>query len=304
MRALYPIVLIVLSLSPVSGQQAADEAFRVTLIGTGAPPPDRARMGPATLVEAGGRRLLFDVGRGASSSIRALGLNLGAVHTVFLTHLHVDHLSGLPDFWLTGHHRDRFGQRLDPVVIHGPVGVARMVAGLKQAYGDIARGWRLPDVALEVAAVEFDGPGIVYNEGGVRVTAFRVPHGDDAYGYKIEYQGRAVVISGDTGFSEEVIRQAEGADLLIHEVFYVDPNGGMTPDLLARLRTIHTEPEAAARVFAAAKPRVAVATHLGELAEETPDLEAAVRAGYAGRFVVGEDLMSFILGDPVQVIRR
>lgn len=305
MRSLHVILLTALCVSTVSGQQMTDESLRVTLIGTGAPPPDRARMGPSTLVEAGGHRLLFDVGRAASSSVRALGLNVGAIHIVFLTHLHVDHVSGLPDLWLTGHHRDRFGQRTEPVVVHGPVGTAHMVEGLKQTYSDIAQGWGLPDSALRMAAVEFEGPGVVFDDDGVRVTAFRVPHGDDAYGYKVEYRGRTVVISGDTGFSEEVIRQAEGADVLIHEVFYVGPNDGMAPDLRARLSVIHTEPEAAARVFAAARPKVAVATHLGGLrTEDTPEVEAEVRAGYSGRFVIGEDLMSFVITDSVQVIRR
>lgn len=160
-------------------------------------------------------------------------------------------------------------------------------------------------MALQLTAVEFAGPGVVYDEGGVRVTAFHVPHGDDTYGYKIEYRGRSVVISGDTGSSEEVIRQAEATDVLIHEVFYVDPARGMAPDLLTRLRVIHTEPEAAARVFAAARPTVAVATHLGGLrAEDAPELEARVRAGYSGRFVIGEDLMSFVIADSVPVIRR
>lgn len=141
-----------------------------------------------------------------------------------------------------------------------------------------------------------------HDEGGVRVTAFPVPHDEVSYGFKIEHRGRSVVISGDTGFFEEIIRQAQGVDVLIHEVFYVDPDGGMAPDPLARLRTIHTVPEAAARVFSAARPRVAVATHLG--GPGMPRLEAEVRAEYDGRLVVGEDLMTLVIADSIRVVRR
>lgn len=161
MRVILWVVLFTGFAGGVDGQALPQETLQVTLLGTGAPPPDRDQMGPAVLVEAGELKLLFDVGPGATSSIRAHGLNLGAIQTVFPTHLHVDHLVGLPDFWLTGHHRDRFGQRTEPVVVYGPVGAARMVAGLLDAYDEIARGWGLPDVALRLSAVEIRGPGVI-----------------------------------------------------------------------------------------------------------------------------------------------
>jgi ribonuclease Z len=261
-------------------------------------------MGPSTLVEAGDHKFLFDVGRGATANIRALGLKLGDIREVFLTHLHFDHVAGLADLWLTGHHPGDFGQRVEPMVVHGPVGIAPMVEGLKSTYSEMAHAWRLPDATFRITVSEFSRAGVVYQQDGIRITAFRVPHEDrDAYGYKIEHQGRAVVISGDTAFSDEVIRQAKQADLLIHEVFYADLSN-MAPALIARLRGIHTEPEEAVRVFREAQPKLAVATHLGQAAEDTRKLEAGVRAGYSGQFVVGEDLMTFVVGDSVSLVRR
>jgi ribonuclease Z len=305
MRRALSLLLIAMAASSVAAQPPTGGTFRVTLMGTGAPPPDRARMGPSTLVEAGSQRLLFDVGRGVSTNIVAYGLNLGAIHTVFLTHLHVDHLSGFPDFWLTGHHPGAFGRRKASVTVIGPTGVTTMVRGLEQAYHDIAIGWGVPEAATHLISREFDKPGVVFDEGGVRVTAFRVEHGAVlAYGYRVDYAGHAVVISGDTGPSENVIAFAKGADLLVHEVFHISANSGMAPDFVEHLKVVHTVPEAAARVFSATKPAMAVATHLGEAPALTPELEARVRRGYAGRFVVGEDLMTFIIGDSVQVVRH
>ena len=304
MRRALSILLLALAASGASAQRPSGGTLRVTLMGTGAPPPDRARMGPSTLVEAGSQRLLFDIGRGVSTSIVASGLNLGAIHTVFLTHLHVDHLSGFPDFWLTGHHPGAFGRRTQSVTVVGPTGVTTMVRGLEQAYHDIAIGWGVPEPATHLISREFDRPGVVFDEGGVRVTAFPVVHGAvKAYGYRVDYAGRSVVISGDTGPSESVISFATGADLLVHEVFYLGENSGMAPDFVEHLKVVHAVPEAAARVFAAAKPRMAVATHLGQSPDQTPELEARVRRGYAGQFIVGEDLMTFIIGDSIQVVR-
>lgn len=282
-------------------QPATSGDLHVTLLGTGAPPPDRARMGPSVLIEAAGQRLLFDVGRGASTSLRAHGRKVGDVRRVFLTHLHADHVVGLPDLWLTGHHRDTFGQRSGPMTVHGPAGVAQMLEGLGQAYAGVAERWGLAAEDIRPIPREFQGEGVVFDSGGVRVAAFRVVHGEDAYGYRIDHGDRSVVLSGDTGYSENLIAHAEGADLLIHEVFFVGEDSGMDPALRARLRRIHTQPERAVEVFSRAAPRLAVATHLGP--DYTGEIEARVRAGYGGRFVMGQDMMTVVVGDSVRVTR-
>src|SRR5215471_5719780 len=81
---------------------AMAQDFKVTLLGTGVPFPAPDRFGAATLVEAGRERLLFDVGRGATIRLNQLGVPMGTLNAVFLTHFHSDHTSGIPDLWLTG----------------------------------------------------------------------------------------------------------------------------------------------------------------------------------------------------------
>jgi ribonuclease Z len=78
------------------------EEFRVTLLGTGAPPPLMRRFGPGVLVQAGGQSVLIDSGRGVTQRLFQLGVKLGAIDAVFITHLHSDHIVGIPDLWLTG----------------------------------------------------------------------------------------------------------------------------------------------------------------------------------------------------------
>ena len=119
-------------------------------------------------------------------SVRESGLVLGDVTGVFLTHLHADHVVGLPDFWLAGHHRGPFGRRATPLTVVGPVGTARMLTGLQDAYRDVRGYWRLTEPDTDFVIREFSDEGVVFEDGGLTVTAFHVSHargsGIDPYG--------------------------------------------------------------------------------------------------------------------------
>src|SRR3982750_995575 len=96
-------VLVILARGPAMGaQNTPARNFRVTLLGTGSPPLSLTRFGPSILVEAGDQTLVFDVGRGAAQRLAQLGVPLDKIDAIFLTHLHSDHVIGLPDLWLTG----------------------------------------------------------------------------------------------------------------------------------------------------------------------------------------------------------
>ena len=100
MRIARHFAILFASLTIASAACAQD--FKVTLLGTGTPWPIPERFGAATLVEAGKEKLLFDVGRGATIRLNQIGVSIGALNSVFLTHFHSDHTSGIPDLWLTG----------------------------------------------------------------------------------------------------------------------------------------------------------------------------------------------------------
>jgi ribonuclease Z len=290
--------------------------FRVTLLGTGVPTPRPDRFGPSTLVEAGDQKLLIDAGRGAAIRLYQIGVPIGTIDALLLTHYHSDHTTGVPDVWLTGWLQSYYGARTRPLRVLGPIGAKELMSNLERAYAaDIKiriADEKLPPEGVAVEVEEFNSDGTIYRKNGVKVIAFEVDHGDvikPAYGYRIEYGGRSVVISGDTRFNENVIKHGLGADLLIHEVAIARPEL-MTEAYIQRIMAHHTTAREAGIVFARARPKLAVYTHLVFLAsKEVPqatvaDLVAETRQTYSGSLEVGEDLMCFEIGDTVSVRRQ
>jgi ribonuclease Z len=276
--------------------------FRVTLLGTGTPVPSVKRFGPSTLIQVGGETFLFDCGRGATQRLWQLGIRFSTVSALFLTHLHSDHIVGIPDLWATGWLNQAWGGRREPMAVYGPVGTRDMMENMRKAFHwDIQarnKEQNLPLKGIEVAASEFT-EGVVVERNGVKVMAFNVDHGhanDPAFGFRIEYGGRAVVISGDANPNDNLVRNAQNADLYIQQVvmgFNTGPGGA---------RGRRTDPEEAGILFTQTKPRLAAYSHIalfgahGRGVPSEQDLIDATRKTYAGPLVVGEDLMSFRVG--------
>ena len=311
-RSLSTLVIagvLALALSPQAWPQslADGDDFRVTLLGTGSPQPVMNRFGPGVLVQAGGQTLLFDCGRGVTQRLFQLRVKLGDANKLFITHLHSDHIVGIPDLWLTGWLEPPFAQRKGAFQVFGPAGTRNMMENLEKAYEWDIR-IRIADqklarenVAVSVTEIK---EGIVYDQNGVKVTAFEVDHGDlikPAFGFRVDYGGRSAVVSGDTRFNENLIRNAVGTDLLIHQVAAVRPELLSSP-VFQVILAHHTKPEEAGVVFARTKPKLAVFYHFSLLGtpQVKPMTEQEVvelaRKNYSGPLLAGEDLMVFRVG--------
>ena len=284
--------------------RAPSESLKVVLLGTGVGPPvSLQQYGPSTLIEAGGKRLLFDCGRGATLRLAEAGVPIRTINRVFLTHLHSDHIVQLPDLFLTGW----VGQpgRQVPLEVWGPEGTVAMMTALEQAFAFDIHVRRDVDEKLSAAAISVRShditEGVVFDEDGVKVTAFLVDHGPvaPAFGFRVDYRGHSVALSGDTRPSENLAKFAAGVDVLIHEA--VDPVAARAratdPVIVERVIAHHTTGVQAGEIFTRVKPRLAVYSH----APATEALLAQTRTTYAGPLEGAEDLLTIEIGDEIVV---
>lgn len=205
-----------------------DDALRVLLCGTGSPLPHRTRAKACVAVFAGGRFWAVDTGPGSWNELALWQVDGQKLAGILYTHFHSDHIGDLGEFnmqsWVAG--------RPGPLPVYGPPGVERVVAGYSEAFA-LDSGYRTahhgadllpPDFGRMEAHViagpaEGRGPTVVLDQGGVKITAFAVDHAPiaPAYGYRFDYRGRSVVVSGDTVKNAGLIAVAKGADVLVHE---------------------------------------------------------------------------------------
>lgn len=272
----------------------------VVMLGTGTPVADPARSGPATAVVVGSRVFLFDAGPGVMRRLAAAGLPIDGVTAAFITHLHSDHTLGLPDLIFTSW---TLGRRT-PLRLYGPPGLRRMTEHLMAAWAE--------DTLMRITGLERNSPGgyrvdtreitpgVVYDSGGVRVTAIAVQHGSwrHAFGFRIDTPRRSIVLSGDTRYSEAIERAAAGVDVLIHEVYpevrrapEPRPGGELWPQYL---QSFHISDVELGQLAARAQPRLLVLSHIvfsGGTEEEV--LAGIRRGGFTGQVVVATDLQRF-----------
>ena len=271
----------------VSAQTFAFEGIRLTLLGTGSPHQSGAHPGPATLIEAGTEVLLIDCGPGTLERLGRAGVALSELTAVFLTSLDPAHISGCRELWSA---RQQTGRPLPPV--WGPKGTQALFRDV-----DLARGAPgQPTEAYDVA------DNVIYQPESVTVTAFVTdyPPAPQAFGYRIDANQRAVTVSGDTRYSENLIRYARGAHVLVHEVAAASAQSLAGADV-RRIVEMHTSPEEAGKVFRAAGPYLAVYSHIMLFDVSEEDLMRRTRRSYRGAVEIGRDLMVIEVQNEVQV---
>ena len=278
--------------------------IRVTLLGTASGPRvHNGIAGISTLVEAGGERFLFDAGRGFMQRLVQAGFTMSAVTKLFLTHLHSDHVIGIPDLMLTPWAAAL--ERKVPLEVWGPEGTRKMMQHLEQAFEFDIHVRRDVDERYSAEGIKIIAhdirEGTVFERNGVKIAAFLVSHGPvkPSYGYRVDYAGHSVALAGDTSPSDNLIAACKGVDVLIHEAIDLETLRKLVTNQQALQAIIgrHTTPEQAAGIFRRVSPRLAVFSHNPRAA----GIVEQTRRFYPGRVEMGEDLMVIDVGEAVRV---
>jgi ribonuclease Z len=260
------------------------DGLHAYVCGSGSPMPDADRAGPCIAVLAGSQGFIFDSGSGSIRKLGRMGFPIGKLQAEFLTHLHSDHIDGLGEAllqaWVAGH-------RSAPLPIYGPPGTDRVVAGFNAAY-TIDSGYRIAHHGPKVAQPSgFGGAAsiitlpdgtdsqTVYDKDGVKITVIRVNHApiSSAFGYRIDYKGRAIAISGDTVYAPSFATAAKGADVMFHEALNKNMVSALGQKMSERgqasnaqimhdIQNYHASPEDAARAANEAGVSTLVLYHL------------------------------------------
>jgi len=302
------------------------DGLHVGLCGTGSPMPNPGRAGPCNVVIAGNQTFIVDIGEGGARNIALMGVDTSDASGLLLTHFHSDHIDGMGPLMLNHWVR---GASTSPLAVYGPIGVSAVIDGFNAAYAT-DDSYRIAHHGEAIApssgggaeARPFeigDGSAVVLNHGGLRITAFAVDHAPvaPAVGYRFDYKGRSVCISGDTVRSANLEEVCNGVDLLVHEALQPALVGEMEAAMkqrgqgnLAKIMSdivdYHATPEDAADSAQSAGAQMLVLSHL------VPPLPSAylypaflgdAESRFDGPLIVGEDGMMFSMsanGDGIE----
>lgn len=296
------------------------DGIHVALCGSGSPLPDPTRAGPCSAVIIDGKMFIVDIGGGAVRNLGLMGLNPGATEALLLTHFHSDHIDGMGELMMQ---RWAGGGRDAPLPVIAPEGVQPIVDGLNAAYAADAQyriahhgeATILPTGAGGAARPFFMREGqaqlLVYDQDGIRITAFPVDHKpiSPAVGYRFDYKGRSVVFSGDTVKLPAVAKACNGCDLLVHEALnaamvrtmekaFAKAGRKRLAKIMADIQNYHTTPVEAAETARAGRAKMLILSHI------VPALPVAyldshylkgVDAAFDGPVVLGRDGLLFSL---------
>ncbi len=292
--------------------------MQLTLLGTGSPVPDLRRRGPASLVVVGAQRVLVDAGSGVVHRLLEAGQpgrvapgGPPAITHIFLTHLHSDHIMGLPDLLWTGW---IIGWWATPPAIFGPPGTAELMRRLEHTFAyditvrnandRLARPWQSPVV------IEYDEAAPPIETSDFRGRPFRVEHSpvDQAFGVRFDSDSGSIAFSGDTSPQESLAQAAHGVDILVHEVYDSASSrqrlttvreqfgeASLQVRAMTGIYRYHTGSEELGRIASLADTPHLVLNHvLGP--PDTDVIARDIAAGYSGQITVGEDLQEFTTG--------
>ncbi len=289
-------------------EQLDKEEMRITCLGSGNPPVRMRQAGSSWLVQLGnGENFIFDIGGGAVLNLWSMGIPMGELDKLFVTHTHLDHVGGIFPLY------DAMGwARNTPLRVWGAsgydesLGIAEFCKNIEEAanWHNTSKIGIVPSGGMKIEANEFDyskfskeNPRqLIYNENGVKIYAFPVDHIlQGAVGYRIEWNGLSFVFTGDSVPTTFEAEQSKDVDVFAHEMFIDAPTfaakNSMPLQIAENVVSEHTPPRKLGEIFNIAKPRLGVGTHYFTNDDTIDPAFNGLSSTYDGPVVIGQDLL-------------
>jgi len=283
------------------------DLIKITILGSGTPRVNIDRFSQSILVEHKKDKFLFDAGRGALLRLNQSNVLPNEIHNIFFTHLHSDHILGFADILMTGwvYHRN------SPLNIFGPKGTKNFVDSTLQSYKeDINVRSKAPErldkknLKSNITIIE---DGFKINKNGLTIEAFSVKHEPftHAFGFKVYNDKYCMIISGDTTYTENIIRKAKDCDLLIHEIAHASERTLKNFPKAKGVISYHTDINQLSNIVNKVKPRLTILNHVLSLDGSSDDEILKNLKNYTSHDVlIAKDLMTIDLKDEIYIYKQ
>ena len=276
----------------------ASEIVNFTFLGTGTPRPDINKLGPSILVAYKNEEILLDIGRGTTVRLAQVGNNFSSINNIYISHMHFDHLIGLPDFWLVSN----LWQKKTNTNIFGPKGIQEFCNNVTRSYkDDLGYRYNKKEVS-QINCYEF-GNNNFSSEGFIKVQSFKNSHGhiENSYGLIVTVNGKTIVYSGDTSYSDNVIKSCKQCDILIHEVIAVSNMLYKSNKKLRDVVYTHTNVKQLIKVLNSTKPKLTILNHALLFGISEQQVISEIQESYSGDVIFAYDLLSVDVGKEINI---
>jgi len=270
----------------------------LTLLGTGCPKVDHKRFGPSNLVSSKKSNILVDCGSGVTQRLEEANISTANIEALVLTHLHSDHVVDFYQLIISSWH----SYRIKPWKIYGPIGTKRFLTKIMKAWEQernlrIKYEARSSIDAFKLDIKEFREYGKIRIKD-IDLEYFKVDHFPvkHAYGFNFYNNNKKLSISGDTKPCENLMKYAQLADVLLHEVYIegeIQPVTKMrSVKTLHNVKAYHTTSTQVGKVASLTRCKKLVLTHFVPTKFNEKKLQSIVKKDFGKNPVIGEDLLT------------
>jgi ribonuclease BN (tRNA processing enzyme) len=257
--------------------------MKVIILGSGTALPKRNRVGSGFLIEANGRNILFDCGRGVVQRIVETDIDIFDIDRVFISHPHADHMADLVPLVQAVHVKNQYVKKKGSLYLHG-------YPGFKKDFEAIDNILHPEETNFDLIVSEQGNKTLKFD--GIKIETHLVPHVPKFFsslGFRLRAEEKTVMYSGDSGFGKVLLELANEVDLAI-----IETSMGVKRSREKGEVPNHLSASEVGRIGREAKVEKLVVSHNYEFDTEE-ELRSVITKEFKGEVMIAKDLMSIVI---------